>query len=87
MANENQLRLFSEESFEPDGVATNWIIAHMGSPLDHLVAIYLCSPIETDGSSVTGWLDVIPIYSATDPFAEFPTAPEPPAAADSGTRR
>jgi hypothetical protein len=77
MAQENQLRLFDEASFEHDGFPTNWIIAHLGNPLDHLVAIYIASPIETDGRSVTGWRDIVPIWSAADPEVEFPSAPQP----------
>lgn len=77
MADENQMRLFDEASFESDGMATNWIVAHLGNPIDHLVAIYLCSPIESNGRTVTGWRDVVPIWSAADPDAEFPEAPEP----------
>lgn len=77
MAEQNQLRLFDETAFEPDGFATNWIIAHLGNPIDHLVAVYLASPIETNGKSVTGWRDIVPIWSAADPDVEFPTAPTP----------
>lgn len=77
MANENQLRLFSEDALEPDGVATNWILAHLGNPIEGLVAIYLASPIETDGDSVTGWRDIIPIWSAADPMSDAPEAPVP----------
>ena len=77
MAEQNQLQLFDEAAFEPRGFALNWVIAHMGNPIDHLVAIYLASPIETDGRSVTGWRDIVPIWSAADPDVEFPTAPAP----------
>jgi len=77
MAQENQLRLFDQATFEPEGFAQNWVIAHMGNPIDHLVAIYLASPIETNGRSVTGWRDIVPIWSAADPDVEFPTAPTP----------
>ncbi len=77
MAEENQLRLFDDSAFERNGFPTNWIIAHLGNPLDHLVAIYFASPIETNGRSVTGWRDIIPIWSAADPEVEFPSAPMP----------
>jgi len=77
MARENQLRLFDETTFEASGFPRNWVIAHMGNPIDHVVAIYLASPIETDGRSVTGWRDIVPIWSATDPDVEFPSAPTP----------
>lgn len=77
MAEQNQLRLFDETSFEVNGFPQNWVIAHMGNPIDHLVAIYLATPIESDGRSVTGWRDIVPIWSAADPDAEFPTAPLP----------
>jgi hypothetical protein len=86
MADQNQLRLFDEATFEPDGFPRNWVIAHLGNPIDRLVAIYLASPIETDGRSVTGWRDIVPIWSAADPDVEFPTAPTPglPEPADLG---
>lgn len=77
MAEQNQMRLFDDASFDHDGFPTNWIIAHLGNPLDHLVAIYLASPIETNGRSVTGWRDIVPIWSADDPEVEFPAAPRP----------
>ncbi|HEX7949784.1 MAG TPA: hypothetical protein VF494_05500 [Candidatus Limnocylindrales bacterium] len=78
MAAENhQLVLFDEAALEPGGFPVNWIIAHMGNPTDHLVAIYLAAPIDTDGQSVTGWRDVVPIWSVIDPESEFPSAPEP----------
>ena len=77
MAEQNQMRLFDDESFDNDGFPINWIIAHLGNPLDHLVAIYLASPIETNGKSVTGWRDIVPIWSAADPEVEFPAAPRP----------
>jgi hypothetical protein len=77
MAEQNQMRLFDDASFDHDGFPTNWIIAHLGNPLDHLVAIYLASPIETNGRSVTGWRDIVPIWSAADPEVEFPAAPRP----------
>lgn len=77
MAEENQLRLFDDATFEHHGFPTNWIIAHLGNPLDHLVAIYLAAPIETNGRSVTGWRDIVPIWSAADPDVEFPAAPRP----------
>jgi hypothetical protein len=77
MAEQNQLRLFEEAAFEHDGFPTNWIIAHLGNPLDHLVAVYFASPIESNGRSVTGWRDIVPIWSADDPDVEFPSAPRP----------
>jgi hypothetical protein len=77
MAEQNQMRMFDDASFDHDGFPSNWIIAHLGNPLDHLVAIYLASPIETDGRSVTGWRDIVPIWSAADPEVEFPAAPRP----------
>lgn len=77
MAEENQLRLFEETAFEHEGFSTNWIIAHLGNPIDHLVAIYLAAPIGTNGKSVTGWRDIVPIWSAADPDVEFPSAPMP----------
>jgi hypothetical protein len=77
MARQNQLCLFDESAFDENGFPSNWIIAHLGNPIDHLVAIYLASPIETDGRSVTGWRDIVPIWSAADPWAEFPVAPLP----------
>lgn len=77
MADQNQMTLFADEAFEHHGFPINWIIAHLGNPLDHLVAIYLASPIESDGRSVTGWRDIVPIWSAADPDVEFPAAPRP----------
>jgi hypothetical protein len=77
MAQENQLRMFDEASFQPGGFALNWVIAHMGNPIDGVVGIYLASPIETDGRSVTGWRDIVPIWSAADPEVEFPDLPTP----------
>ncbi len=77
MARENQLQLFDEAEFEHDGFATNWIIAHLGNPRDHLVAVYLASPIETNGDRVTGWREIIPVWSVADPEVEFPAAPRP----------
>lgn len=75
MAEQNQLRLFDDTAFEHDGFATNWIVAHLGNPIDHLVAIYLASPIETNGKHATGWRDIVPIWTAADPNIEFPSAP------------
>jgi hypothetical protein len=77
MAEQNQMRMFDDASFDQDGFPTNWIIAHLGNPLDHLVAIYFASPIETNGRTVTGWRDIVPIWSVTDPEVEFPAAPQP----------
>ena len=77
MAQQNQLRMFEETAFEHEGFPTNWIIAHLGNPLDNLVAIYFASPLETNGRSVTGWRDIVPIWSADEPDVEFPSAPRP----------
>lgn len=77
MAQENQLRLFDEAAFAQGGFPLNWVIAHLGNPIDGVVGIYLASPIETDGHSVTGWRDIVPIWSAADPDVEFPDLPIP----------
>lgn len=78
MAAENQqTKLFSDDMFEQSGSPTNWIIAHLGNARDGLMAIYLVAPMETDGVRVTGWREIIPIWSAVEPDTEFPTAPTP----------
>lgn len=79
MAAENsQIKLFSDDMFDdPSGSPTNWIIAHLGNARDGLMAIYLAAPMETDGVRVTAWREIIPIWSATEPDTEFPSAPTP----------
>ncbi len=89
MAIENQqLSLWSVTNGEPPAELSNWIICHMGNPRDGLRAVYLAAPIESDGERITGWREVIPIWSADDLENEFPTKaptiglPEPGALPD-----
>jgi hypothetical protein len=79
MARENnQTKLFSDDMFDDDtGSPTNWIIAHLGNARDGLMAIYFAAPMATDGVRVTGWREIIPIWSAVEPDVEFPRAPAP----------
>lgn len=58
-----------------DVTPTNWILCHLGNPRDGLRAVYLAAPIEADGVRVSGWRNIVPIWSADDPTAEFPDAP------------
>lgn len=77
MALDNQqMTLWSEDPGRDRGLPSNWIICHMGNPRDGLRAVYLAAPIHADGERITGWKATIPIWSADDPLAEFPMAPE-----------
>lgn len=71
-----QMTLWDDDQDRGIGVPSSWIICHMGNPRDGLRAIYLAAPIHADGERITGWRATIPIWSADDPLAEFPTAPE-----------
>ena len=73
MAIENQqLSLWSGPSGSAPTELSNWIICHMGNPRDGLRAVYLAAPIESDGERITGWREIIPIWSADDMDSEFP---------------
>jgi hypothetical protein len=78
MAIENQqLSLWSIAKGTPPAELANWIVCHMGNARDGLRAVYLAAPIESDGERVTGWREIIPIWSADDLESEFPTEAPP----------
>jgi hypothetical protein len=73
MALENQqLSLWAATQGEVLAELAHWIVCHMGNPRDGLRAVYLAAPIESDGERITGWREVIPIWSADDLDSEFP---------------
>jgi hypothetical protein len=89
MAIENQqLSLWSVANGTAPVELANWIICHMGNPRDGLRAVYLAAPIESDGERITGWREIIPIWSADQLDSEFPSEapamglPEPDALPD-----
>lgn len=76
MAIENQqLTLWALANGEAAAELANWVICHMGNPRDGLRAVYLAAPIESDGERITGWREIVPIWSADDLESEFPAAP------------
>lgn len=78
MAIENQqLSLWTLAAGDGPLELSNWIICHLGNPRDGLRAVYLAAPIESDGERITGWREVIPIWSADDSENEFPAAAPP----------
>lgn len=71
-----QMTLWGGAAVAGVGSPLRWILCHMGNPRDGLRAIYLAAPILADGDRITGWQVTIPIWSADDPLAELPNAPE-----------
>lgn len=57
-----------------DGEPANWILAHVGNPVDGLRALYLAAPIEVRGGQVAGWARWLAIYDAARPDETLPPA-------------
>ncbi len=57
-----------------DGEPANWILAHVGNPVDGLRALYLAAPIEVRGSQVVGWARWLAIYDVERPDEMLPGA-------------
>ncbi len=57
-----------------DGQPKNWILAHVGNPVDGLRALYLAAPIEVRAGQVAGWARWVAIYDAARPDELLPGA-------------
>lgn len=57
-----------------DGEPVNWILAHVGNPVDGLRALYLAAPIEVRAGQVAGWARWFAIYDAEHPEQTLPDA-------------